>query len=217
VQIRLERPATTALVPEPIELSPGGMRIPLDPGQYTLHASAPGYVELAATLLIGTNPEDTPYDLPDLVETKPETPAPVQAPGAVPTADRPLPSASLDAGAPRPAPPVLGYVIGGAGVLGLAAGGVFGGLSLAENSSASSACGGRHSGCPPQSVSDAQTRDTYAWVANVALGAGAVGVVVGGILVLSSRSGPTVTLPGGLRPAVGVGQNTLSFSVSGAL
>ncbi len=113
----------------------------------------------------------------------------------------PGPVVAAENGASREAPPTsgrrtAGFVVGGVGIAGLAAGSVTGILALADHSAAESGCP-LHKGCSAEIVNRASTGKSLSVVSTVALAAGAVGVGVGLYLVLSSdgsKAAPTAGL-----------------------
>ena len=102
-----------------------------------------------------------------------------------------------DTGPPPPAPvpagprgPDEGLMTGAiaslaVGGVGLAAMGIFGGLALAEHQSLSDGCGATTS-CTPEDIAPS---DTFALVADIALGIGAAGVATGIVLLVLALSG----------------------------
>lgn len=160
-----------------------GTEMPADPGKHVITVTAPGRREMR-------------YDL-TLEEGK--RAALVVEPGAVVAAKN---------GAPREAHPAssrrtAGFVVGGVGLAGLAAGGVTGILALVSHSAAESECP-LHKGCSADIVNQASTGKSLSVVSTIAFAAGAVGVGVGLYLVLSSdrssaapRAGLTLLPDGG--------------------
>lgn len=114
-----------------------GQELPIDPGTYAVTASAPAHAPWTASVTISTPGTHAVVDVPALAEEATrEVPAVVAPPAPAPVAvDRVPPSR-----APRPAPPPspqdhpsrLPYVVGGAGVVVLATGLVFGGRAYSQ-------------------------------------------------------------------------------------
>ncbi|MDQ3031926.1 MAG: hypothetical protein M3Y87_05870 [Myxococcota bacterium] len=100
-------------------------------------------------------------------------------------------------------PGVTSLVLGG---LGLGAFGVLGGMALAEDSNVRAACGDART-CTPEQV---RTADDLALGADIALGIGAAGVVLGAILLIADpprdieRSATARVLPWGGQSSAGV-------------
>jgi hypothetical protein len=97
------------------------------------------------------------------------------------------------------------YAAFGVGGVGLVVGTVFGVLALGTRSSLDSECGPSKTGCPQNDVS---RLNTQAWGADIGLGMGVVGAVVGTVLLLTSPGSPTHGGPGnsaGIAPWIGVG------------
>lgn len=77
---------------------------------------------------------------------------------------------------------IASLAIGGAGLVAM---GVFGGLALAEHQSLANGCGATTS-CTPDDIA---ASDTFALVADIALGIGAVGVATGIVLLVLALTG----------------------------
>jgi hypothetical protein len=165
-----------------------GTRIPVDPGEHRIVASSPGYQELSLTVRVGLHGDHRVVTLPPLAPlprtmgvTEPEhaRPVAVSAPVTRPPADE---SSSRS-------PSVLPWVIGGAGAAALATGGVFGVLALRSENAAERACS-THKNCSEEALDAERDRDRKAWTANIAIGAGLVGVGVA-IVMLVTEGGRT--------------------------
>lgn len=172
--------------------------LPIDTGSHALAATAPGHKAWSATV-------DVAADGVAIVETVPALDAaPVEAPSVAPAAPpavvTPAPSASAALVGPSSEPPpapqrgtsqrIAGWIVAGAGVVGLGVAAGFTGAALHEKSDSSSGCNG--STCTNQSAFN--TRNTAyddGNVASWALGLGAAAVVGGVILVLTAPHGPT--------------------------
>jgi hypothetical protein len=77
---------------------------------------------------------------------------------------------------------IASLAVGGVGFLAM---GIFGGLALAEHQSLSDGCGATTS-CAPEDIA---TSDTFALVADIALGVGAAGIATGIVLLVVALSG----------------------------
>ncbi len=94
---------------------------------------------------------------------------------------------------PRAAPNrTAGYVLLGVGGVGLAAGSVFGLVTLSKTSSLDKLCPTR-STCPSSAQSDIDLSKTTAWVSTISLGVGAAAVLTGFYLTLRGRGERPVT------------------------
>jgi hypothetical protein len=87
---------------------------------------------------------------------------------------------------------VLGWIVGGAGVAALGVGAGFGVASLASYDSANKQCPS-HRNCDADALSARSSAESQAWVCNVAVGVGVVGVGIGGWLLLRGRRGEPAT------------------------
>jgi hypothetical protein len=182
-----------------------GSNVPVDPGSYEVTASAPGRrawktkIDLAEaeskTVQVPELESETP--VPEAVVPPPEPPPVVPVrPHVAPPAEGAPPS--------RNSFPLLGWIIGGTGVAALAVGGGFGVASLASYHDASTACP-THKDCGAAAMSARNSAEVSAWVSNVAIGLGIVGVGVGTwIIVLSARGREPATRIS-IRVAPGLG------------
>lgn len=158
-----------------------GTPLPIDPGPHTIAAVAPGYKRWSES-----------------IEPREGQVVRVQIP-ALELEERPAPEVS---GGPTPGPAgpggpdvaeggssgrrMAGVVIGAVGLAGLAAGGVFVGLTASKKSAADDSGGCNNFRCDPEAYDDIETARTFANGANIALAAGGALVVVGGILILTT-------------------------------
>jgi len=114
---------------------------------------------------------------------------------------------------------MIAYIAGGVGVAGLVTFGVFGGLAQGKFNSLDDACPSR-TNCPADLQGDADTGKTFQTVANVSLGIGIAGLVVGGGFLtwalLDPAEGEEGESPDGsdvaLRPQLSVGPGSVSLS-----
>lgn len=179
-----------------VEMGAGVLGVPLavDPGRYVVRASAPGRKAWETTVEIGDNADFKTISIPDLELADPEDDEPVIVPppddptdqdGAVPPGD--------DASGQR----MVGFVVGGVGVAAVAVGSVFGILTLSAASDAEA----NDDLCPDKKCSDAgldqiDGAETKAWVANIAIGAGAIAIAAGVVLVLTAGDGAPASTVG---------------------
>jgi hypothetical protein len=187
-----------------------GSAVPVDPGSYGVTAGAPGHRTWTTTIELAEGESKT-VQVPALEpEALPATELPV-LPSPVQPSPPPVPPVTPLVG-PRPAPTSaggpLGWIVGGAGVAALAVGAGFGLASLASYDDASSLCRSR-SNCSPEAVSARNSAESKAWVSNVALGIGFVGVGLGGWILLSGARGAPAT-----RVAVGGAPDTGGIRIS---
>jgi hypothetical protein len=166
-------------------LGPGllGSAVPVDPGSYVVTASAPGHRAWKTTVEIA-QAESKTVQVPELEPEAPPAEAPEPRPA--PPAIAPVPPAAPPAAAPASngGGGAFGWIIGGAGVAALALGAGFGIASLASYHDASSLCPS-HNECADPALSAHSRAESQAWISNVALGIGVVGVGIGGWILLS--------------------------------
>lgn len=151
-----------------------GTPIPVDPGEHTVRATAPGHHPHEAKISLAVGETKT-LKLPPL-EREPEPVA-----------------AAASSSAP---PPVLapshrkrnGYIIGGVGVVSLTIGVIFGVRALGKKSEADKVCGQT---CPPEGLKRTDEAYTAANIANVGVGLGLIGLGVGTYLVLTAKPSPS--------------------------
>lgn len=172
--------------------------VPVDVGSRTITAWAPDHEAWTQTINIADERLKLDVTVPAL-KSSPKAPPPPPP--------KPDPSilAALQKREEAKSQRTLGFVIGGIGLGVAAAGGVFGILALGAKKD--TACG---NGCIKGSTDlsnahDAFTRaNTFGWVSNIALGAGALGAGIGAYLVFSADSGdgdaPGADIRAGLTP-----------------
>ena len=154
--------------------------VPFDPGDHVVEASMPGMTPWKSTVQLGKDGDVKVVIVPKL------EPPPVAAVVA-PVVEAPAVVAKPE---PSNGGRTLAWVVGGSGVAVAAVGGIFGGLALSAHSSAKSLCPA--SPCSSsQGVSDNNSAKTDAWVADVMIPAGVVGVGVATYLFFTSRGGPS--------------------------
>jgi hypothetical protein len=122
-----------------------------------------------------------------------------KAPGEKEPAEKDASAHDPDAGGGQR---TAGWVLAGAGVVGLAVGGVFGLTSKSTYDHAlQTECGGDPNGCTPQGKQDGQSAHSQALVSTVAFAAGAAALAAGAVLYFTApKSG--VTVGAGAAPGV---------------
>src|SRR5205814_195617 len=164
-----------------------GSPVPVDPGEYTIEASAPGYETFSRKVTVGK--ESVSTDVPRLAQAS----APPPNGSAVSNGPPPVPLINtVPPPAPAPAPEadqrsalsgmqIAGIVVAGAGVVSLAVGTVFGVEAISKNDDAKKYCQGKV--CNDQrGVTLTNDANSAAVVANVTVGLGAAALVGGGLL-----------------------------------
>lgn len=165
-----------------VQLKQGALatKIPVDPGTHTIRARAPGYEDWEGTVVVGEAGDNQELSVPAL------TPVPEQATAEDPVGEPLSPPKDVVS----PADPTLGYVVGGLGLVSAAVGGVIGWSALSSYDEADKACP-THRDCLPAAMAAADSAETKAWIANVAVGVGIAGIAVGSYLIFSGGSEPT--------------------------
>ena len=123
-----------------------GTPIPIDPGDHTIEAAAPAKKTWKKTATLGASAEQALVVIPSLQDEPGPSGASAQV-APTPVATTPTPAASVPmSSAPPPEQSdgstqrAIGLVVGGAGIVGIAVGAVFGGIALGNESSSKSLC-----------------------------------------------------------------------------
>lgn len=153
-----------------------GTKVPVDPGKHVVVAEAPGRRPWSSGVEIGQAASEPTLTIAPLAE----------APQAPPPGPRAQGGATL--GAPPPSgngQRMIGYVLGGVGLAGVAVGAGFGIGAISKQGKANDACPGTQ--CANQEAVDLnQGAKTFATVSNIAFGVGLAGLAAGTILVLTA-------------------------------
>lgn len=160
--------------------SASGTRLPLDPGEHAVTASAAGKLAWSKTLQVEPGPKETTFEIPALEDdtTKAE---PVSPPVTKETdTTRPLPG-------PNNTQRTLGWVSLGVGVVGLGVGAYFGYRTLQNKSDRDAHC--VEDACDQAGVDFDRDARTTATASTIGFVAGGVLAVTGVVLVLTSPSG----------------------------
>lgn len=173
-----------------------GEALPVDPGAHAILVTAPDYQERRYEVQARAG-EETRLN----IEALTPQPAPLAPPSASSSAE-PLPPAGTATATParietNSSRRTAGYVVGGAGVLALWVGGVFGVRAILKRQDSDSDC--PQGACNARGWSTYEQAQTSARYSNIGLAIGAVGVGLGAWLVLSSKQETTVAVgPGGV-------------------
>jgi tetratricopeptide (TPR) repeat protein len=171
-----------------------GVPVPIDSGPHRVTASAPGHLTWTAEVPIAEAeqhelaiPALEPEPAPVAVAPAPSVPLPPR-----PRRHPPAAAAATTTAAPQPSSSraaTVGWIVGGAGIVGVGVGTVFGLRSLASYDEAKGHCPNLLM-CNDAAIEARVAAEREAWVANVALGVGLLAVGTGAYLILSSRSQP---------------------------
>ena len=175
-----------------------GSPLAVDPGKHTVEASAPGKRPWTATEDVQSPGARTTVLVEALVD------APVVAPGPSPALPAvPPPASGGDAGTSSPLKTV-GLVVGGVGVAGLVAGGIFGALALSKNASANGGhCGGSLGGANQCDATGLSLRSDAVGFGNVST----IAFIAGGVLAAGGATLWLVAPSGHVQATPAMGQN----------
>jgi hypothetical protein len=158
--------------------------LPIDPGAFTVVASAPDYADWSAGFTASEG-KTTTIDVPALVAKPKTAPPTVAAPTGVQTV-----VIRQDVASTRHSRHVTGLTIGAIGAAAVVVGSIFGGIASSQWNTAQQDCGGNVATCPvavgPKAEQEVQSAKTSALVSTIAFSAGGVGLVAGAILFLSA-------------------------------
>lgn len=183
--------------------------LPVDPGEYTIRASAPGYSDWVRTISVPSGPTTVEVDVPPL--TALPTAARVPVPEAPASPARIEPAASQPAQDGPAAEPksgsawrTVGFVVGAVGLAGIGAGTYFGLTAFAYKHRADTECKGL--ACSPQGLADHKSENTDATLSTISFGVGLAALAAGTFMILSSpKSTPSTAQRSWIAPQVGYG------------
>jgi serine/threonine-protein kinase len=186
-----------------------GNAIPVDPGSYTIEASAPGRKKWSSVTTVGPNAAQVTVTIPELaVADAPPAPAPaVVAPAASPAQASPSPDA--DTHSRGQTQRTVALITAGAGLVGVAVGSVFGVESFSKHSTYTSECQGTQ--CTAAGVSDHDSAVSAGNVSTIAFVAGGALVAVGGVLWFTAPKGAPASTAVRVTPLVGSATAGLSL------
>lgn len=179
-----------------------GTAVPVDPGEYVVRASAPGKKAWEQKVAVGEPGATVSVEVPELLDAPVEKPPAGEPPPAVraassePTRDRGPAGGSSQK--------TIGWILGGAGVVGLAVGGYFGLESMSKKSDADAHCDG--SKCRDQEGVDLRDQAIAAGnLSTVGFVAGGAALTAGVILILTAPepAGPRAALRAAASPGFG--------------
>jgi len=195
-----------------LEPSLYGTQLPVDPGEYRIEVTAPGYETWTTPIKVEAGGASASVRVPGLIKSA--------TPPVTPTATATLPPAMGQQQPPAKLPPAakpglstgqtLGLVVGSVGVIGLGLGTYFGVRAIGKNSDAEPFC--RENRCVQAGFDLTEKAKKSAAAANVAFAAGGALVAIGGVIFLSTgaRDADRVALVPLLGP------DTAAASISGS-
>jgi hypothetical protein len=169
-----------------------GNAFPINPGRHSIVASAPGRESLRLEIVLADGEKKT-IELILPAEKAKDVPPPV-LPTVVPTTTAPI----KDVDTPPPSGSPLrtaGIVVGSAGVVGLALGGVFLGLRQSAIDKLDAACGPDKQQCPPDLQGTSDDGKLYSTLFLPLMIGGGVAAAAGLTLILVAPSGKPKTPP----------------------
>jgi len=197
-----------------VESSLFGVAVPVDPGPYEIRASAPGHESWVQSIRIDKEGSETPVTVPALVPAgaePPVEPPPTTAPPPLapiePVPAAPSDTASDDGSAQR----TIGLIVGGAGLVGVGIGAVFGLRAISKNDDAEALCSG--SSCSdPEGVTLTDDAREAATISNIAFGLGGAALLGGVALYFTA---PSSSPQRALRVSPRIGASGGGVSVGG--
>lgn len=195
-----------------LEPSLYGTPLPVDPGEYNIEVSAPGYETWTTPIKVESGGASASVRVPGLVKRPEEAaPPPAAHPQTGPSNDSALrPPSTAPAKHGLSTGQTLGLVVGGVGVIGLGLGTYFGVRAISKNSDAEGYCNAQ-SLCAQTGLDLTDKAKKDASASNIAFAAGGALVAIGGIVFLSSGSSDADRVA--LVPVLG--PHTAAASVSG--
>lgn len=198
-----------------LEPSLYGTPLPVDPGEYRIEVSAPGYETWSTPIKVESGGASASVRVPALV--KGSEPAPALATGAPALGAGPATKTTV----PPPSPPAaaslstqqtLGIVVGGVGVIGVGLGSYFGIRAISKNSDAEQQCPNPGLCNNQRGLTLTDQAKQSAKASNIAFAAGGALVAVGAVLYLTGgqRRSERVSLVPWLAP------NAATASISGS-
>jgi serine/threonine-protein kinase len=172
-----------------LEPSLYGTPLPVDPGEYRIEVSAPGYETWSTPITVGAAGASASVRVPQLVKgaEPPTAAAPPSGSSARATSSGPpAPVATMDQG--MSTQQTLGLVVGGVGLVGVGLGSYFGIRAISRNSDAEKDCRD-DGGCETrEAVTLSEDARQDARFANIFFAAGGVLVATGAVLYLTGGS-----------------------------
>jgi len=152
-----------------------GTSIPMDPGSHRIEVSASGKRSRDVTFEVPQGPSTTEIQVPALEDASVAA-APSEEPVRTKEPSRPSGSGKR----------TLGFVLGGVGIAGLAAGAVFGVVYLGKKDDYNQ-CTGFCGGTAQSDQDQKSSAQTMGWISTAAFGVGIAGLAAGTILILTSK------------------------------
>jgi serine/threonine-protein kinase len=190
-----------------------GTALPVDPGEYQIEVSAPGYETWTMPIKVEAGGANASVRVPGLVKGPDEPAPPPAAPPSPASSSQPSPVRPPIAPAPSglTTAQTLGLVVGGVGIVGVGLGSYFGVRAISKNSDAEGYCSGDNV-CRQPGLDLTDKAKKAATTSNIAFAAGGALVAIGGILFLTGGSSSEDSVA--VVPLLG--PNLAAASVSGS-
>jgi serine/threonine-protein kinase len=159
-----------------------GNAVPVDPGSYTIEASAPGKRKWSTVTTVGPNGAAVSVTVPPLDGQ--EAPAPMARSERGPEASSTIAGPGSEEPAPDTSRRTVALVVAGAGVVGIGVGTIFGLMSISKHENYLGHCDG--SVCDAEGVSLHDDAVRAGTISTVAFGVGLAGVAASVILWLTA-------------------------------
>lgn len=159
-----------------------GTRMPLDPGDHPVSATADGKEPWSGTLVVPAGPAERTFEIPKLGDAAPAPPATAPLATATPA---PPPVAEAPGSAQR----VLGWVSVGAGAVGLGFGAFFGAKTFGEKATVDDNCVGAQ--CNQSGVDANERAHDDAMISTIGFVAGGVLIVTGIVMLVTAPTAKT--------------------------
>ncbi len=154
-----------------------GTAFPIDPGSHQIVVSAPGYETWSTSLTVAAGSGTDTLNVPELKKSAATAPAPTR-------------TAPKDEGGTEPedgssTQRTVGYVVGGAGIVAIAAGSYFGLKAKSQTNDADKHCDGKL--CDPTGLAGHDDARRSALFSTIGFGVGIAAVGAGVVLVLTAK------------------------------
>jgi hypothetical protein len=157
--------------------------VPVDPGPHTIVASAPGKKPRVAEVLVTAGGAPTVFEISALED---QSGAPVPEPQTQ-TQTKPVPPPRVEVAAnPGAGRRTLSVVVGGAGLVGIAAGAFFGFDTISKNNASNNGHCQANSQCDPTGIQLRNEAMSSANASNIAFAAGGAVLAAGVVLYLTA-------------------------------
>lgn len=178
-----------------------GTAVPVDPGELKVVVQAPGYESFQAMITIKEATSDNSLDIPPLVSL----PQVAENEGAVGASDAARPE---DRGGSGDARRLAGYILGGAGIVGIGVGSTFGVFALSKKTKYENRC---EAGCTEEGAKLSEEAVNAARVSTIGFIAGGV-LLAGGIVLVVTSPKTRKTAHVEINPTFGGAHLTLGGS-----